>query len=80
MRPPPPQDRVDFVETTPNVSRSAHLRISTFMVLLLFLDVALLRYTLTRTLRAGMSVHLLFAFEYAVQASTISVVALKYAL
>ncbi len=29
------QDRVDFVETTPNVSRLQHLRIATFALVLL---------------------------------------------
>ncbi|KAI3427160.1 hypothetical protein D9Q98_007097 [Chlorella vulgaris] len=74
------QDRVDFVETTPNVSRLQHLRIATFALVLLAVDLAFLHYSLSKTLQHGVSVHLLFAFEYTVQASTIVLTFIKYCL
>ena len=158
---PPPvlQDRVDFMETAPDVSRLAHARIVAFMALLLVggwprtpapgnflsfgrtsegraakgtqlghspgaaapqpwmllglprlshpqasapgphvpypppptplppshppkqgIDIAFLHFTLSKTVQHGVSVHLLFAFEYAVLASTITTTAIKYCL
>eukprot|EP00887_Chlorella_sp_A99_P001286 scaffold14.g1286.t1 len=74
------QDRVDFMETAPDVSRLAHLRITAFMGLLLAIDLTFLHLTLTKTVQHGVSVHLLFAFEYAVLASTITTTAIKYCL
>lgn len=74
------QDRVDFIETTPNVSRLQHLRIVAFMGFLLVLDSLFLQYTLSRTLVKGVSVHLLFAFEFAIQASAIVTTFVKYVL
>ncbi|KAK9804312.1 hypothetical protein WJX72_006270 [[Myrmecia] bisecta] len=74
------QDRVDYIETTPTVSRLHHLRILSFMAVLLGIDSAFLQYTIGRTLRRSASVHLLFAFEYVIQASIVVSTFLKYAL
>lgn len=130
------QDRVDFIETTPNVSRLQHARIVTFTLVLLVgapsnvqvapapapalhgiwqrpalfaptpccpprlwrlaawplpaalpqaIDVAFLKFSLHETLNSrsahgGVSVFLLFAFEYTVQASTIVLTFTKYCL
>ena len=128
------QDRVDFIETTPNVTRLQHARIASFALVLLVgvvwwvgavlgpcwagvdicsshdclyrnksvdslltrpspaaracsavpyrqaLDLAFLHFSLSRTLASGVSVHLLFAFEYTVQASTILVTFAKYCM
>ena len=146
------QDRVDFIETTPNVTRLQHARIASFALVLLVgvggswvvwapsvpwalaglrrsrrlrssvvssramplmlaglhskkasnspssshahlplapvpsrtalqaLDLAFLQYSLSKTLASGVSVHLLFAFEYTVQASTIIVTFAKYCM
>ncbi|KAL4443990.1 hypothetical protein ABPG75_011727 [Micractinium tetrahymenae] len=79
------QDRVDFIETTPNVSRLQHFRIVTFTLVLLAIDVAFLKFSLHETLNpksshGGVSVFLLFAFEYTVQASTIVLTFVKYCL
>ena len=43
-------------------------------------DALFLQYTLQRTLVKGVSVHLLFAFEFAIQASTIVMTFVKYVL
>jgi E3 ubiquitin-protein ligase synoviolin len=74
------QDRVDFIETTPNVSRGQHARIVAFIALLIAADVALLRHALESTLAKGVSISLLFAFEYAIQASTAVCTLCKYTL
>lgn len=72
------QDRVDFIETTPHVTRLQYVRIVAFLILLVFMDWIALRYSLSSTLTKGVSVHLLFAFEYAVQMSTAIVTLVKF--
>ncbi|GIL87815.1 hypothetical protein Vretimale_13122 [Volvox reticuliferus] len=73
------QDRVDYVEVTPNITVFGHLRIVTFMSLLLALDAAFLQYTISGTIQAnGQSVLLLFAFEYVILAATVVRYTLKY--
>ncbi|EFJ42202.1 hypothetical protein VOLCADRAFT_67392, partial [Volvox carteri f. nagariensis] len=75
------QDRVDYVEVTPTISLFGHLRIVSFMALLLALDTAFLQYTIAGTIQSsGQSVMLLFAFEYVILASTIVRYALKYGM
>lgn len=72
------QDRVDFIETTPHVTRLQYVRIVAFLVLLVLMDWVALHYSLGSTLTKGVSVHLLFAFEYAVQISTAIVTLVKF--
>ncbi|CAL5228388.1 g11511 [Coccomyxa viridis] len=74
------QDRVDYIETTPHVSRLHHLRIVTFMGILLAIDSAFLKYLVGKTLEKSASVHLLFSFEYVILASAIISTFLKYTL
>jgi E3 ubiquitin-protein ligase synoviolin len=74
------QDRVDFIETTPNVTRSQHIRIVAFIFLLIGIDYLLLHYALASTLSKGVSINLLFAFEYAIQISTAVTTLCKYTL
>ncbi|GFR51085.1 hypothetical protein Agub_g13411 [Astrephomene gubernaculifera] len=75
------QDRVDYVEVTPNISVLGHLRIIALMVLLLAVDAAFLQYTIAGSIESsGRSVMLLFAFEYVIQVSTIVRYALKYGM
>jgi len=74
------QGRVDFVETTPNISLSQHFRLTAFAIFLIALDFTFLNFTLQKTIHDGVSVYLLFAFEYAVQATTIAAAMIKYAM
>eukprot|EP00877_Chromochloris_zofingiensis_P001514 jgi/Chrzof1/11363/Cz05g34030.t1 len=75
------QDRVDYIEVTPTVSRVQHLRIMSFMCALLAIDVMFLQQTVAATLAAsGHSVQLLFAFEYVILSSSIVATFGKYAL
>ncbi len=50
------------------------------VLLLQAIDLTFLHFSLSRTLKRGVSVHLLFAFEYTVQASTIVLTFVKYCL
>lgn len=75
------QDRVDYIEVTPSVSRLAHARVVAFMAALLALDCAFLQHTVAATLASGgHSVQLLFAFEYVILASAVVAAAAKYAM
>jgi len=74
------QDRVDFIETTPNVTRLQHVRIVAFICLLIGIDFLLLNHALASTLSKGVSINLLFAFEYAIQISTAVATLCKYTL
>ncbi len=44
------------------------------------IDLAFLQYTVAKTLQRSASVHLLFAFEYVIQASIVASTAIKYGL
>ena len=57
-----------------------HIRLISFLLLLTAVDHTLLRYALDKTLAYGVSIHLLFAFEYAVQGSTAVATIGKYIL
>mmetsp|Transcript_27323 Transcript_27323/g.59737 ORF Transcript_27323/g.59737 Transcript_27323/m.59737 type:complete len:775 (+) Transcript_27323:147-2471(+) len=75
------QDRVDYVEVTPSISRLQHLRIVAFMSVLLMVDSVFLQYTIHGSIQSsGQSVMLLFAFEYVIQASNIIRYFLKYVM
>lgn len=73
------QDRVDFIETAPNVTVVQHLRLGSMIVLLMFADLFMLHVALGKTFTFGVSVHLLFAFEYLMQTSMAMAVLVKYA-
>eukprot|EP00240_Pyramimonas_obovata_P005544 CAMPEP_0118938990 /NCGR_PEP_ID=MMETSP1169-20130426/27654_1 /TAXON_ID=36882 /ORGANISM="Pyramimonas obovata, Strain CCMP722" /LENGTH=323 /DNA_ID=CAMNT_0006883141 /DNA_START=213 /DNA_END=1181 /DNA_ORIENTATION=+ len=74
------QDRVEYVETTPAVSRLAHFRIVTFLGMLLFIDALFLQYAVGVTLARGPSVLLYFGFEYVILASATVSTIVKYSL
>eukprot|EP00897_Mesotaenium_endlicherianum_P005922 jgi/Mesen1/5358/ME000267S04503 len=75
------QKRVEYIETTPSVSRFSHFRIITFLGLLLLVDCLFLQYAVSYTIRTRKpSVLLLFAFEYIILASSVVATFMKYAL
>jgi E3 ubiquitin-protein ligase synoviolin len=75
------QGRVDFAEAAPaGGGRAAAARVVALLLLLLATDLALLQRALAATLARGVSAHLLFAFEYAVQASAAAAALAKLAL
>eukprot|EP00210_Caulerpa_lentillifera_P009419 g8980.t1 len=66
------QDRVDYMETTPNIPRTQHLRITSFMMLLLIVDILFLNFTVFKVIQSrGKTVMLLFAFEYLIQIASV---------
>ena len=71
-------DRVEYVETSPSTTRLAHLRVCTLAACLLALDLTMLQYAVTETLRVGPSVLLLFGFEYIILASRVVATSCKY--
>ncbi|KAJ0238496.1 ERAD-associated E3 ubiquitin-protein ligase HRD1A [Hirschfeldia incana] len=73
------QKRVEFIETTPNVSRLAHVRIVSFMVFLFVVD-SLFMYSSVRHLVQSRqaSVSLFFSFEYMILATTTVAIFVKY--
>ncbi|CAK9210317.1 unnamed protein product [Sphagnum jensenii] len=75
------QKRVEYIETTPSVSRLSHFRIITFMVFLLGLDIIFLRFSVVHLLKTRTaSVSLFFAFEYVILATSTVATFLKYLL
>eukprot|EP00898_Chlorokybus_atmophyticus_P007591 jgi/Chlat1/7833/Chrsp66S07282 len=74
------QDRVEYIETTPTVSRLNHLRIMTFLAILLAVDICFLKYAVGYIMENDTSVLLLFAFEYVILASATVATFIKYAL
>lgn len=58
------QTRVEYIETTPSVSRLSHARIISFMTLLLTMDCLLFNHSFSHLLKTKeASVSLFFAFE-----------------
>tara|TARA_B100000085_G_scaffold16448_1_gene14200 strand:+ start:176 stop:2152 length:1977 start_codon:yes stop_codon:yes gene_type:complete len=72
------QDRVQYAETAPTLSRTTHLRLAAFMGTLLMLDLSMLNYIVASTIEKGPSVLLLFGFEYVILATKLFVGFAKY--
>jgi E3 ubiquitin-protein ligase synoviolin len=72
------QDRVDFIETMPDVSLLQHIRLFSMTGWLAVVDVCLLQVSLANTFASGISAHLLFAFEYLMQTTLALSIMLKY--
>ncbi|KAL8532448.1 hypothetical protein ACS0TY_008882 [Phlomoides rotata] len=73
------QKRVEYIETTPSVSKLSHIRIVSFMGFLLLIDLSFLYNSsmyLLETKQA--SVSLFFAFEYMILATTTVATFVKY--
>ncbi|KAK1321276.1 E3 ubiquitin protein ligase RIN2 [Acorus calamus] len=73
------QKRIEYVETTPSVSRLSHLRICGFLVFLLAVD-SMFLYSYAAHLYETWqpSVSLYFAFEYMILGTTAMAVSIKY--
>ncbi|KAF5838890.1 hypothetical protein DUNSADRAFT_1980 [Dunaliella salina] len=73
------QDRVDYIEVSPSVTALQHLRIASFLLLLLGVDALLVQYTIEGSIKSsGQSVMVLFAFEYVILTSDVCRHGLKY--
>ncbi|KAJ3210510.1 hypothetical protein HDU67_005241 [Dinochytrium kinnereticum] len=74
------QDRVDFMEQSPNLSVSFHVKMVGIMSILYAADLGLLYYTVDYTIRRGASMMIIFGFEYTILISLILSISAKYAL
>ncbi|KAJ3092439.1 Dynein heavy chain 3, axonemal [Quaeritorhiza haematococci] len=74
------QDRVDFMEQSPNPSWSFHLRMVSVMTLLLSSDLGMLAYAIDYTVKKGPSMMIIFGFEYTILVSLIVSTFIKYIL
>eukprot|EP00249_Psilotum_nudum_P018482 c26828_g1_i1 orf=515-2416(-) len=73
------QKRLEYIETTPSVSRLSHFRIISFMAMLLLVDSLFLHNSVSFLLRNKRpSVSLFFAFEYVILATSTIATFLKY--
>ncbi|MEE6515248.1 hypothetical protein FKM82_023845 [Ascaphus truei] len=74
------EDRVDFMERSPNISWLFHFRILALMLLLGVLDVVFVCHAYHSLVTRGASVQLVFGFEYAILMTMILTVFIKYVL
>ncbi|XP_045153222.1 E3 ubiquitin-protein ligase synoviolin isoform X2 [Echinops telfairi] len=74
------EDRVDFMERSPNISWLFHCRIVSLMFLLGILDFLFVSHAYHSILTRGASVQLVFGFEYAVLLTMVLTVFIKYVL
>ncbi|XP_060032075.1 E3 ubiquitin-protein ligase synoviolin isoform X1 [Erinaceus europaeus] len=74
------EDRVDFMERSPNISWLFHCRIVSLMCLLGILDFLFVSHAYHSILTRGASVQLVFGFEYAILMTMVLTVFIKYVL
>ncbi|XP_037982478.1 E3 ubiquitin-protein ligase synoviolin isoform X3 [Motacilla alba alba] len=74
------EDRVDFMERSPNISWLFHFRIVSLMFLLGILDFLFVSHAYHSILTRGASVQLVFGFEYAILMTMVLTVFVKYVL
>ncbi|XP_060614194.2 E3 ubiquitin-protein ligase synoviolin [Anolis sagrei] len=74
------EDRVDFMERSPNISWLFHFRIVSLMVLLGILDFLFVSHAYHSILTRGASVQLVFGFEYAILMTMVLTIFIKYIL
>ncbi|BFZ58222.1 E3 ubiquitin-protein ligase hrd1 [Savitreella phatthalungensis] len=74
------QDRVEFMEQTPEVAWKFHARMLTCIGLLLTIDFGLVKLCMEHVLSRGPNVMIMFAFEFTILASSALAIAGKYAL
>jgi len=74
------EDRVDYMERSPNITLLFNIRVITLEVLLALSDMALIYFSYSKTVSNNNSVHLVFGFEYAVLLILLVSIFLKYCL
>ncbi|KAJ4886609.1 ERAD-associated E3 ubiquitin-protein ligase HRD1A [Raphanus sativus] len=73
------QKRVEFIETAPNVTKLAHVRIVSFLAFLLVVDSIFMYSSVRHLVRSRQaSVSLFFSFEYMILATTTVAIFVKY--
>ncbi|XP_036404904.1 E3 ubiquitin-protein ligase synoviolin [Megalops cyprinoides] len=74
------EDRVDFMERSPNISWIFHFRVLSLMVLLGVLDFLFVNHACHSIITRGASVQLVFGFEYAILMTMVLTTFIKYTL
>ncbi|XP_070819497.1 E3 ubiquitin-protein ligase synoviolin [Chaetodon trifascialis] len=74
------EDRVDFMERSPNISWLFHLRVLSLMGLLGVLDFLFVNHACHSIITRGASVQLVFGFEYAILLTMVLTTFIKYLL
>ncbi|XP_062332549.1 E3 ubiquitin-protein ligase synoviolin [Osmerus eperlanus] len=74
------EDRVDFMERSPNISWVFHFRVLSLMVLLAVLDFLFVNHACHSIITRGASVQLVFGFEYAILMTMVLTTFIKYTL
>ncbi|KAJ8394064.1 hypothetical protein AAFF_G00054080 [Aldrovandia affinis] len=74
------EDRVDFMERSPNISWIFHFRVLSLMVLLAVLDFLFVNHACHSIITRGASVQLVFGFEYAILMTMVLTTFIKYTL
>ncbi|KAH9422525.1 E3 ubiquitin-protein ligase synoviolin [Dermatophagoides pteronyssinus] len=74
------EDRVDYMERSPNISVFFHIRVVSLLSILGVLDAIFVYMAYHSTLSKGASVQLVFGFEYAILFAIILNIAMKYIL
>nr|XP_020451046.1 E3 ubiquitin-protein ligase synoviolin [Monopterus albus]XP_020451047.1 E3 ubiquitin-protein ligase synoviolin [Monopterus albus] len=74
------EDRVDFMERSPNISWVFHMRVLSLMGLLAVLDFLFVNHACHSIITRGASVQLVFGFEYAILLTMVLTTFIKYVL
>ncbi|XP_067877704.1 E3 ubiquitin-protein ligase synoviolin isoform X2 [Heterodontus francisci] len=74
------EDRVDFMERSPNISWLFHFRVISLMGLLALLDLLFVNHACHSIMTRGASVQLVFGFEYAILLTMVLTIFIKYIL
>lgn len=74
------EDRVDFMERSPNISWIFHFRVLSLMGLLAVLDFLFVNHACHSIITRGASVQLVFGFEYAILLTMVLTTFIKYLL
>lgn len=74
------EDRVDFMERSPNIVILFHIRIVSLLMVLAMSDMAFIYYSHTNTTSKDSGYQLIFGFEYAILLASIFNIVIKYIL
>lgn len=74
------EDRVDYMERSPIITKLFHLRVTTLLVVLGLIDAILIHHALRITISTGASVQMVFGFEYAILLMMVVTILMKYVL
>ena len=74
------EDRVDFMERSPNINILFHVRILSLLTVLATCDVAFMYFAYHSIITKGAGTQLVFGFEYAILLATLLNIVMKYIL